>query len=148
MLPDPVILASTILIVDDEEFLLEYVRIVLLRCGFTVLTAKTGAEAWHLILHRRNEIRLVLTDIVMPGSFGGFELADRVHRREPDLTVLFIPPPTSFLNDCYCASLSVPHSSSRSYVSIWKLAASRHRVFSFASRFKSSTRHVRAEHRS
>ncbi|HEY1477284.1 MAG TPA: response regulator [Chthoniobacterales bacterium] len=90
MLPDPVILASTILIVDDEEFLLAYVRIVLLRCGFTVLTAKTGAEAWHLILHRRNEIRLVLTDIVMPGSFGGFELADRVHRREPDLTVLFM----------------------------------------------------------
>ena len=77
MLPDPVILASTILVVDDEEFLLEYVRIVLLRSGFTVLTAKTGAEAWHLILHSRNEIRLVLTDIVMPGSFGGFELADR-----------------------------------------------------------------------
>ena len=146
MLPDPIILASTILVVDDEEFLLEYVRIVLLRCGFTVLTAKTGAGAWHLILHSRNAIRLVLTDIVMPGSFGGFELADRVHRALPWMTVL--PPPTSFLNDCYCASFSVPHSSSRSYVSIWKLAASRHRVFSFASRFKSSTRHVRAEHRS
>ena len=90
MIPAPVILASTILIVDDEEFLLEYVRIVLLRSGFTVLTAQTGEDAWQLILDSRNEIRLVLTDIVMPGSFDGFELADRVRRRQPDLPVLFM----------------------------------------------------------
>ena len=90
MLPDPVILVPTILIVDDEEFLLEYVRIVLLRAGFTVLTARTGEEAWQLILNSQNEIRLVLTDIVMPRSFDGFELADRVRRRQPDLPVLFM----------------------------------------------------------
>jgi len=90
MLPDPVILTSTILVVDDEEFLLKYVRTVLLRSGFTVLTAQTGEDAWHLILHSRNKIRLVLTDIVMPGSFDGFELADRVRRRQPDLPVLFM----------------------------------------------------------
>ncbi len=90
MLPDPVILVPTVLIVDDEEFLLEYVRIVLLRAGFTVLTARTGEEAWQLILNSQNEIRLVLTDIVMPSSFDGFELADRVHRRQPDLPVLFM----------------------------------------------------------
>ena len=77
MLSDPVILAPTILIVDDEEFLLEYVRIVLLRAGFTVLTARTGEDAWQLILNSQNEIRLVLTDIVMPSSFDGFGLADR-----------------------------------------------------------------------
>ena len=90
MLSDPVILVPTILIVDDEEFLLEYVRIVLLRAGFTVLTARTGEEAWQLILNSQNEIRLVLTDIVMPSSFDGFELADRVRRRQPDLPVLFM----------------------------------------------------------
>ena len=90
MLPDPVILAPTILIVDDEEFLLEYVRVVLLRAGFTVLTARTGEEAWQLILNSQNEIRLVLTDIVMPSSFDGFDVADRVRRRQPDLPVLFM----------------------------------------------------------
>jgi len=90
MLPDPAILVPTILIVDDEEFLLEYVRIVLLRAGFTVLTARTGEDAWQLILNSHNEIRLVLTDIVMPSSFDGFELADRVRRRQPDLPVLFM----------------------------------------------------------
>jgi hypothetical protein len=59
MLPDPAIRASTILVVDDEEFLLEYVRIVLLRSGFAVLAAQTGEEAWQLILDSRNEIRLM-----------------------------------------------------------------------------------------
>jgi DNA-binding NtrC family response regulator len=90
MLPDPAIRASTILVVDDEEFLLEYVRIVLLRSGFAVLAAQTGEEAWQLILDSRNEIRLVLTDIVMPGSCDGFELAERVRRRHPELPVLFM----------------------------------------------------------
>jgi len=90
MLPDPLVLAPAVLIVDDEEFLLEYVRIVLLRAGFTVLTARTGEDAWQLILNSQNEIRLVLTDIVMPSSFDGFELADRVRRRQPDLPVLFM----------------------------------------------------------
>ena len=90
MLPDPVILVPTVLVVDDEEFLLEYVRIVLLSAGFTVLTARTGEDAWQLILNSHNEIRLVLTDIVMPSSFDGFELADRVRRRQPDLPVLFM----------------------------------------------------------
>ena len=90
MLPDPVILVPTVLVVDDEEFLLEYVRIVLLSAGFTVLTARTGEDAWQLILNSQNEVRLVLTDIVMPSSFDGFELAERVRRRQPDLPVLFM----------------------------------------------------------
>src|SRR6478672_5942526 len=90
MPPDPVGPTFTILVVDDEEFLLEYVRILLLRSGFKVLTAQTGEEAWHLILNSQREIHLVLTDIVMPGSFDGFELADRVRRRELDLPVLFM----------------------------------------------------------
>jgi DNA-binding response OmpR family regulator len=90
MPPDPIGPTSTILVVDDEEFLLEYVRILLLRSGFKVLTAQTGEDAWHLILNGQNEIHLVLTDIVMPGSFDGFELADRVRRRQLDLPVLFM----------------------------------------------------------
>ena len=90
MLPDSVILPSTILIVDDEEFLLQYVRLVLVRAGYGVLTAENGEEAWELIAVNNQEIRLLLTDIVMPGSFDGFELAERVRKRHPDLPVLFM----------------------------------------------------------
>ena len=90
MPPDSTGPTFTILVVDDEEFLLEYVRILLLRSGFKVLTAQTGEDAWHLILNSECEIHLVLTDIVMPGSFDGFELAERVRRRQLDLPVLFM----------------------------------------------------------
>jgi two-component system cell cycle sensor histidine kinase/response regulator CckA len=90
MLPDSVNPPSTILIVDDEEFLLQYVRLVLVRAGYVVLTAENGEEAWDLIADNRQQIRLLLTDIVMPGSFDGFELSERVRKRHPDLPVLFM----------------------------------------------------------
>jgi DNA-binding NtrC family response regulator len=90
MFPDSINLPSTILIVDDEEFLLQYVRLVLVRAGYAVLTAENGEEAWDLMADNRQEIRLLLTDIVMPGSFDGFELAERVRKRHPDLPVLFM----------------------------------------------------------
>ena len=82
--------SPTILIVDDEEFLLQYVRLVLARAGYSVLTAQNGAEAWNLIVDSQHEIRLVLTDIVMPGSFDGFELAERVRKHQPGLPVLLM----------------------------------------------------------
>jgi DNA-binding response OmpR family regulator len=81
--------ARVILVVDDEMFLLEYVKLVLIRAGFDVLTAQTGEEAWQMVSNPDNSIGLVLTDVVMPGSFDGFELAERVRRRV-GIPVLFM----------------------------------------------------------
>ena len=88
--PDHTDSPSVVLVVDDELFLLEYVRLVLVRSGFRVMTAKTGEEAWQLISNPENSISLVLTDIVMPGSFDGFELAERIRRRQLGVPVLFM----------------------------------------------------------
>jgi DNA-binding NtrC family response regulator len=88
MPPDSVNPSATILVADDEDFLLEFVRLVLVRAGYSVLTAQNGEEAWDLIVDSRQEIRLLLTDIVMPGPFDGLELAKRVRERRPDLPVL------------------------------------------------------------
>jgi DNA-binding NtrC family response regulator len=90
MSPESVNPSATILVVDDEDFLLEYVRIVLVRAGYTVLTATNGEEAWNLIAENRHGIRLLLTDIIMPDSFDGFELAERVRKHQPDLPVLLM----------------------------------------------------------
>lgn len=90
MFPDSVNPSATILVVDDEDFLLEYVRIVLVRAGYSVLTASNGEEAWNLIAENRHDIRLLLTDIIMPDSFDGFELAERVRKHQPDLPVLLM----------------------------------------------------------
>jgi DNA-binding response OmpR family regulator len=88
--PDHTNSVRVVLVVDDEFFLLEYVRLVLVRSGFSVMTAKTGEEAWQLISNPENSISLVLTDIVMPGSFDGFELAERIRRRQLGIPVLFM----------------------------------------------------------
>lgn len=90
MLRDPVNSSAAILVVDDDEFVLEFVRLLLVRGGYPVLTAQNGEEAWKLIVNDQHEIRLVLTDIVMPDSFDGFELANRVRKHLPDLPVLLM----------------------------------------------------------
>jgi DNA-binding response OmpR family regulator len=82
--------SHSILVVDDESFLLEYVRLVLVRHGFRVITATTGEEAWQVVSNPENSVSLILTDIVMPGSFDGFELAARVRRRQIGIPVLFM----------------------------------------------------------
>jgi two-component system cell cycle sensor histidine kinase/response regulator CckA len=79
-----------ILLVDDEPFLLEYVRRVLQRCGHHCLLADNGAEAWAIFKDGPDEIDLVLTDLVMPGSFDGLELARRIRRIRPRVPVLFM----------------------------------------------------------
>jgi two-component system, cell cycle sensor histidine kinase and response regulator CckA len=55
-----------ILVVDDEESIREITRGTLETFGYTVLTASDGTEALALYADRRNEIALVLTDMVMP----------------------------------------------------------------------------------
>ena len=61
-----------------------------MRGGYSVLTAQNAEEAWNLIQANQHEIRLLLTDIVMPDSFDGFELADRVRKHQPDLPILLM----------------------------------------------------------
>jgi two-component system, cell cycle sensor histidine kinase and response regulator CckA len=90
MFPDAVNSSAAILVVDDDEFILEFVRLLLVRAGYLVLTAQNGEEAWTLIADHQQAVRLLLTDIVMPDSFDGFELAERVRKRQPDLPILFM----------------------------------------------------------
>jgi two-component system, cell cycle sensor histidine kinase and response regulator CckA len=55
-----------ILVVDDEESIREITRGTLETFGYTVLTANDGTEALALYADKKNEIAVVLTDMVMP----------------------------------------------------------------------------------
>ena len=82
---DPI---GTILLVDDDKDLREFLYQHLLLCGHAVLQAGSGAEA--LDRFRRNpEIDLVITDIVMPG-YSGDQLALKLLELKAGLPVLFI----------------------------------------------------------
>jgi len=55
-----------ILVVDDEPNIREMTSAMLTRNGYRVITAGDGTEAVALFATRRNEIRLVITDLVIP----------------------------------------------------------------------------------
>jgi CheY-like chemotaxis protein len=79
-----------VLVIDDEPFILEYVRKVLHQAGYATFLAENADQALARFEERKGEIDLVLTDIVMPDSIDGLELATRIHRIEPSVPILFI----------------------------------------------------------
>jgi PAS domain S-box-containing protein len=59
-----------ILVVDDEAAVREVARQALMEFGYQVITTGSGAEALRIFQERRREIRLVLTDMMMPEMDG------------------------------------------------------------------------------
>ncbi|MDK2789885.1 MAG: hypothetical protein PWP15_392 [Methanothermococcus sp.] len=69
---------SKILIVEDEEDILNLVKIILEVNGYEVLTANNGYEAIELMEERPD---LVLLDIMMPGM-SGWEVLDTLRSKD------------------------------------------------------------------
>jgi signal transduction histidine kinase/CheY-like chemotaxis protein len=80
---------DVILLVEDEHAVRDVIREMLQRLGYEVLEATTPFEACAIFDRRANDIRLLVSDIVMPGM-NGPALAQRLVAREPNLRVLFI----------------------------------------------------------
>jgi len=78
---------ETILAVDDEAGLLDVVKQSLEGLGYRVLTAGNGAQAIGL-LSKDSSIKLLFSDVVMPGGMSGYELAGQAVESNPDLKVL------------------------------------------------------------
>ena len=68
------------LLVEDDANVRKIVRRLLLDLGFAVLEAETGAEAMQ-ILDQTPGIRLLLSDIVMPGGVDGRQVARHAMER-------------------------------------------------------------------
>ena len=79
---------ETILIVDDEETLRYMAKDLLEAYGYNVLLAADGPEAIDLYLNKKDEIALVLLDMVMP-RMGGRELYHRLLDINPEVRVVF-----------------------------------------------------------
>jgi two-component system response regulator PilR (NtrC family) len=76
-----------VLIVDDEQSMREWMRILFQRDGFDVLVAEDGAEARDIIA--REFVDVVLTDIRMP-RVDGLELLTSVRELAPDSIVIMM----------------------------------------------------------
>jgi PAS domain S-box-containing protein len=80
---------ETVLVAEDEAAVRESLRRILERAGYTVIEARHGADALLLWRERRDEIALVLTDLVMPEMRGG-ELAASLRAEAPDTRVIYM----------------------------------------------------------
>lgn len=80
---------DTILLVEDEEVVRAITERILKNAGYTVITARDADEAIALWSTHAQSIRLLVTDVVMPGM-DGLELATSIRTARPDLPVLFV----------------------------------------------------------
>ncbi len=78
---------GTILIVDDEEMIREIGREMIATLGYQVLVAVGGEEAIDICRHRKEQIDLVILDLIMP-SMSGTETFDRLRAQNPRIKIL------------------------------------------------------------
>jgi PAS domain S-box-containing protein len=78
---------ETILLVEDDEFILELAKQILAKEGYTVLPARTVEDAEKLC--RGNRVDLLLTDVVMPG-LSGKAFSERLRILRPEMKVLYM----------------------------------------------------------
>lgn len=78
---------SAILVVEDETLVRMLGMDVLADAGFDVLEAADADEAL-TILKSHDDVQLLFSDIDMPGSMDGLELARLVHQRWPEIRLL------------------------------------------------------------
>jgi len=77
-----------ILLVEDDEEVNRFSTEVLRDAGYEVISTHEAASGLRL-LDANPEVRLLFTDVVLPGGMNGRQLADEALRRRPDLRVLF-----------------------------------------------------------
>jgi CheY-like chemotaxis protein len=79
--------SHVVLVVEDEMLLRMRVVDMVEDAGYVPVEAVDADEAM-AILHARSDIALMLTDVQMPGSMNGLQLAHAVHERWPPIRII------------------------------------------------------------
>jgi CheY-like chemotaxis protein len=79
---------ETILVAEDNEFLREMTRLLLTRTGYNVILAVDGRDAVEKYKEHRDEIRLVILDVIMP-LMNGRDVYNEMFRYDPAMKVIF-----------------------------------------------------------
>ncbi len=81
--------SGTVLLVEDEALVREFVRRTLELAGYKVIEAKDPNEALKTLELMQGRVDLVLTDVVMPGMSGRM-MAERLMVRYPRMRILYM----------------------------------------------------------
>jgi CheY-like chemotaxis protein len=80
--------SELVLVVEDDPDVRDYTVEMVGDLGYSVLSAPDGASALRLLDSHR-EVRLLFTDVGLPGGMNGRQLAEQALRRQPRLKVLY-----------------------------------------------------------
>jgi PAS domain S-box-containing protein len=78
-----------VLVIEDEPDVMRVAARSLREAGYTVLEASGGREAIEVLMEAGDRLRVVVSDVVMPGM-SGRDLANRIAGLRPDLPVIFM----------------------------------------------------------
>ncbi|KAB2889714.1 MAG: response regulator [Desulfobulbaceae bacterium] len=87
--PDTTGRGETILVVEDDTLILDICREMLAKLGYQVLPAESPGEALELMRTAKENIHLLITDVVMP-EMNGRDLERQLKEINPSLKSLFI----------------------------------------------------------
>jgi PAS domain S-box-containing protein len=79
--------AETVLLVDDEDMIIDACEQLLEEMGYKVLIAKDGKDAIKVYKKNKDEIDMVILDMIMP-DMGGGETYDKLKEINPKIKVL------------------------------------------------------------
>jgi PAS domain S-box-containing protein len=82
--------SETILLVEDDPKLRAAIQSVLTRLGYRIIEALNGIKALEAWKEHRHEIRLLLTDMLLPDGMSGKDLATRILLEAPEMKVIYM----------------------------------------------------------
>jgi CheY-like chemotaxis protein len=82
-------MVAIVLVVEDEPLLRMVAVDIVEGAGFQAVEASNADDAIQ-ILETRTDIRIVFTDIDMPGSIDGLKLAAAVRRKWPPISIIVV----------------------------------------------------------
>ena len=80
---------ETILLVDDEDSIRDFLAEILSEQGYKVFEASNGEEGLQVFNECNENIHLLISDVTMP-KMGGPELANELRKLQPNIKALFI----------------------------------------------------------
>lgn len=78
--------SEPVLVVEDNVQVRKLTLTMLADLGYSPVAAETGQQALR-IMEQRSDIKLVLSDVILPGGMTGLEMAEQVLARWPDTQI-------------------------------------------------------------
>jgi DNA-binding NtrC family response regulator len=80
---------SAILIVEDDVLANEHLEFILHEAGYEVLSATSADEAAEL-LEDHEDVRLIVTDVNLPGTMNGLKFAAAAKVQRPEMNIIIV----------------------------------------------------------